>query len=483
MKISKINIANITRMRGIDRMLTYSFSNIGSETLYGHLYQCIKNDILDGILSPGSKLPSKRSFAANLGVSTITVESAYGQLLAEGFIYSVPKQGYYVESIQNEIQQKKSAIPPILKAQPVRNEYFADFVSNQTEPANFPFAIWTKLMREIISHQSKELMQNPPAGGVMILREAIAAYLKEFRGMQVQPEQIVVGAGTEYLYGLLIQLLGTEKSYAVEDPGYRKVAKIYTKHGVKCSYIPIDHNGILVNALSESGAGVVHVSPSHHYPTGIVTPVSRRYELLGWASQKEGRYILEDDFDSEFRMAGNPLPTLQSIDATEKVIYLNTFTKSLASTIRISYMVLPPHLAQRYYAELGFYSCTVSTFEQYTLAHFLSEGYFEKHINRTRMSYRRKRDTLIQAIVNNLPADAAAISEEEAGLHFLLQICTDCTDRELVRKAERCGLRVSCLSDYYECFPGDLHTLVLNYSNVAEERLQEAALRLQAMLK
>lgn len=462
-------------------MLTYSFENAGSDHLYEYLYKCIKNDILSGVLLPGTRLPSKRSFAANLGVSTITVEAAYGQLLAEGYLYSLPKKGYYVEKIHENIPAKPAEARPsaVRTAAPV---YFADFVSNQTEPENFPFSVWAKIMREVMLDDSGALMTNPPAGGVSRLREAIASYLKAFRGMGVLPEQIVVGAGTEYLYGLLIQLLGYEKCYAVEDPGYRKITRIYEKHKVKCVHLPLDPQGISIRALTQSGADIVHVSPSHHYPTGLVTPVSRRYELLGWASGAEGRYILEDDFDSEFRMAGKLLPTLQSIDATERVIYMNTFTKSLASTIRISYMVLPPHLSERFHQELGFYSCTVSTFEQYTLARFLSDGYFEKHINRMRNLYRRKRDILIRTIRKTLPPGTAEISEEEAGLHFLLRMSTGGTDADLVRRAERENLRVACLSAYYAEFPGDTHTLVLNYSNIPEERLPAAAEKLAEIL-
>ncbi len=462
-------------------MLTYSFENAGAEYLYEYLYKCIKNDILTGTLAPGTRLPSKRSFALNLGVSTITVETAYSQLLAEGYLYSLQRRGYYVENIGNGALAAPSAAP--LPARPEPTGYFADFVSNQTEPENFPFSVWAKLLREILLDGGAELMRNPPSGGVLLLREAIAEYLKEFRGMHVLPEQIVVGAGTEYLYGLLIQLLGHEKCYAAENPGYRKITKIYRSHGVKCVPVPLDGSGICLRDLEESGADIVHVSPSHHYPTGLVMPVSRRYELLAWASRGEGRYILEDDFDSEFRMTGNPLPTLQSIDATERVIYMNTFTKSLASTIRISYMVLPPRLTERFYAEMSFYSCTVSTFEQFALARFLSEGYFEKHINRMRNLYRRKRDALIRGIEDALPAGAAEISEQEAGLHFLLRVHTALPDDALLRNAERNGLRVSCLSGYYDNFPGDLHTLVLNYSSIPENRLPEAAARLAQALR
>ena len=271
---------------------------------------------------------------------------------------------------------------------PEEPHYFADFISNRTNHENFPFSVWAKLVREMVSGESATLLQPPPVGGIPELRKAIADHLYAFRGIGVSPEQIIIGAGTEYLYGLLIQLFGNTAIYAIEDPGYAKISKIYESHGVRVRHIPMDENGIRTEVLEASASDILHLSPSHHYPTGIVTSISRRYELLGWASKSEKRYIIEDDYDSEFRLLGRPIPALQSIDVMDKVIYMNTFSKSLSSTIRISYMVLPEKLLKMFYAKLGFYSCTVSNFEQYTLARFISGGYFEKHINRMRNYYR-----------------------------------------------------------------------------------------------
>ena len=240
-------------------------------------------------------------------------------------------------------------------------------------------------------------MINPPCGGILELRQAIARYLRAFRGMQVQPEQILVGAGTEYLHSLLIQLLGNDLVYGVENPGYHKIARIYERMKVPYENIRLDTQGVEIRDLEEKQVDIIHTSPSHHFPTGIVMPVSRRYELLGWASKNPDHYIIEDDYDSELRLGGKPFPTLQSIDISDKVIYMNTFTKTLASTVRISYMVLPPSLAERFYRELSFYSCTVSNFEQYTLAQFMENGSFEKHINRLRNYYQNKRDAILKA--------------------------------------------------------------------------------------
>ncbi len=480
-------------------MLTYSFSDIGSDSLYEYLYKCIKNDILAGALSPGDRLPSKRSFAKHLNISTITIENAYAQLLAEGYIYSIPKKGYYAA----DIAAGPSPAPASPSQEPVPEQeeetYFADFTSSQTHPDTFPFSIWAKLMREVIGSRSPDLMKNPPIGGIFPLRQAIAGHLKEFRGMDVKPQQIIVGAGTEYLYGLLIQLLGHGKIYGVEDPGYQKISAIYKSNHVACRHIPMDKHGICIGKLEELGADIVHISPSHHFPTGIVTPISRRYELLGWAAASDARYIIEDDYDCEFRFMGKPIPSLQSIDVMEKVIYMNTFTKTLASTIRISYMVLPGRLAEQFRETMGFYSCTVSNFEQYTLARFLADGHFERHINRMRNFYHGQRDLLLGYLKNSPLSPHITIMEEDAGLHFLMCVDTSVPDGAVLQKAKSLGLRLTSLSQYYygkghaakqetagygrencprEEHGATEHIFIMNYSSIHPAHMEEAIARL-----
>lgn len=457
-------------------MITYSFENIGSDCLYIHLYKCIKNDILQEVLRSGDKLPSKRSLANNLNISIITVENAYAQLIAEGYVYSIPKKGYFITDIKALGTKKEPALSTEnVQLSSGKSSYFADFASNQTSSKHFPFSIWAKITRELLSQNQTELMTNPPCGGILPLRQAIAQHLKAFRNMTVAPEQIIIGAGTEYLYGLLIQLLGFEKRYALEDPGYSKIAQIYESHKVSCHFAAMDECGIKTDDLEKQNIDIVHISPSHHFPTGIVMPISRRYELLGWASKSASRYIIEDDYDSEFRLNGKPIPTLQSIDVLEKVIYINTFTKTLASTVRISYMVLPTHLVNTFYSKLYFYSCTVSNFEQYTLARFISEGYFEKHINRMRSYYHSKRDRLLHAIAESPLASYATISEENAGLHFLLELKTDLSDEEFVLKMERLGVKLYSLSQYYHTPPKTVrHIFIINYSFVDEAHIEKA---------
>ncbi len=486
-------------------MLTYSFENKGNDTLYEYLYKQIKKDIISRKLIPNEKLPSKRMLAKHLNISTITVETAYSQLIAEGYIYSVPKSGFYVCEIETggtfeeyipfdrnrpvsdsrDISGKFGGIltkrmeQGVDKEDEQKDRYYADFVNNRAVSENFPFATWTKLMRDVMADDTARLLNRPPSAGIYELRCAIADYLYQFRGMSVAPEQIVVGAGTEYLYGLIIQLLGHDMCYGVEDPGYQKIFRIYQAHHVRCSHIAMDENGINMDALYESGADVLHISPSHHFPTGLVTPISRRYELLSWASKSPERFIIEDEYDSEFRLTGRPIPSLQSIDVSDKVIYINTFSKSLASTIRISYMVLPKTLMERYRRELSFYACTVSNFDQYTLTAFINDGYLEKHINRMRNYYRALRDMILNDIKKHKWYDRITIKEENAGLHFLLKLSTDYDDNEIVRRAAENGIHISCLSQYYyDVKSAVLHTLVINYSGIGMEYAEEAIDRL-----
>ena len=350
-----------------------------------------------------------------------------------------------------------------------------DLSGNRTPAERFPFTVWARLMRATVNSLGSELLQPPPCGGVRPLREAIAAHLQSFRGMQVDPECVIVGAGTEYLYGLLIQLLGRDRVYCLENPGYRKVAQVYRAGGAECRWAPLDDDGMTVAGLEAAGADVAHISPTHHFPTGITMPVGRRYELLAWAAAKEGRYIIEDDYDSEFRLTGRPIPSLQSIDRGGRVIYMNTFSKTLASTVRISYMVLPPQLAAEYNGRLSFYACTVSNFEQYTLASFIGDGYFEKHLNRMRLFYARLRRQLLQQIAACDAADRIRVLERDSGLHFLLQFETELSDEELYAALLERGIRLNPLSAYY-LDPADApeHTFLLSYSALPPEALDRA---------
>ena len=454
--------------------------------IYDYLYQCIRDDILSGKIKKDEKLPSKREFAKHNKVSVITIENAYSQLLTEGFIYSLPKRGYYASDILKNTeyldknQNVKVAHEQEFVTKYVDHEYFVDLKSNSASLDNFPFSVWSKLMREVLSVHETSLLKIVPFNGIAELRMALSDYLYRFRGIAVSPDQIIIGAGTEYLYSRLIQLLGSEDRlhFAVEDPGYKKISEIYKSNGLDYSYIPVDDNGMKIDELEKSNANIAHISASHLYPLGQIMPIKRRQELLRWAAKKEDRYIIEDDYDCEFRINGKPVPPIKSYDTCNKVIYINTFSKTLSPSIRISYMVLPEKLMEKYINTMSFYACTVSSFEQYTLKRFISEGYFERHISRMRNYYKNLHSDIIKAVRKSEFINRAIICEGNAGTHILLKLDTDKTDKELIEAAAGYDVNITFVSEY--CSDTLLgcgnynHILIVNYSAIVPERMEYA---------
>lgn len=442
-------------------MLTYTLEKGSGKSLYAALYELIREDIRAGRLAAGTRLPSRRTLAANLGVSTVTVENAYAQLIAEGYAESRERSGVFVCAIG--AAPPPAELPQRAFAEPQTKEPLLDLSGGGGEDVPFPFSVWARTMRTVISDRGKALLQPVDFRGALELREAIAGHLYRVRGLRVAPEQIVVGAGNEYLYGLMVQLLGRQCRYAVEDPGYPKITNIYQVNDAAVCHIPLDDEGMSVRALEESAAQIAHISPAHHFPTGIVMPARRRSELLAWAYAAPERYILEDDYDSELRHSGKPVPPLFSLDTRQRVLYLSTFSQTIAPSLRIGYVCLPPQLLARLRQRLSFYSCAVPSFEQYTLARFISSGDYERHLNRLRKRYREKRAVLLAQIEQSPIRDRCRVMEENAGTHFLLQLKTELPDAELERRAAAAGLSVRFLSDYRNR-PGGQGSMVFNYA-------------------
>ena len=353
-------------------------------------------------------------------------------------------------------------------------EYLADLTANNIQYDKFPFATWAKIMRQTLTDYDTSLLKTVPFNGVEKLRVAIAEHLYRYRGMQVSPDHIIVGAGTEYLYSRLLQLLGKNAKFGVENPGYRKITKLYEVGGVAWDYVDIDGQGMKVEQLKQKGITVAHVSPEHHFPIGLVMPVGRRQELLRWAAEEPERYIVEDDFDCEFRMVGKPIPSVQSMDRNHRVIYINTFSKTMVPSLRIGYMVLPEKLMERYISTMNFYSCTVSGFEQYAMAAFLEQGYFERHIRRLINDYRGQRERICRMFRKSPLSRISQIYQDDAGTHFLLHVRTDLSDVEIKWAARQRGILVNCLSEY--CFADTQKyrgILVIHYSDMEDEVLQK----------
>ena len=449
-------------------MLTYPMEERGDLPLYEYLYRRIRQDILSGALAADQRLPSKRKLAEHLRLSVITVENAYQQLEAEGYVYTRPKRGFFVSRVEQVPPPPRPApLPPAAAPE----AWTLDLTRNRVD--TFPAATWARLTRQVLA-EGEDFLAPTPHQGLYQLRRAIAADLRDFKGMAVSPEQIVVGAGAEYLYMLLPQLLGRDTVFAVEDPGYPKIRQVYSKCGAVCCPVPLDRHGLDVEALARSGAGAAHISPAHHYPTGIITPIARRQALLRWAD-RTGGVIVEDDYDSEFRFTGRPIPTLQSIDGSGRVIYMNTFSQTISPSMRVGFMVLPPRLLERYRRELDFYACTVPALEQHVLARFLEQGCYEQHLSRMRKAYRARRAAVLAAFQASPFAGRITITEQGAGLHFLLRLDTRHSDEVLRRRAAELGLRLRFLSEYAAIpRPEYAHTLVIDYASLSPEALDLA---------
>ena len=381
-------------------MITYRMEERGKKKKADYLYGEIKKEILGGTIRSGEKLPSKRSLAEHLGISAVTVETAYGMLQDEGYISSRDRSGFYVNPLRLPVKPEMESgertetpgggklIPPGEEQSPRR---IAAQTGETVAPVeDFPYTSLLRIVREVLNDYRDRLLLRPPNAGCMELRSAIAVHLNRYRGMQVRPEQVIVGSGSEYLYGLIAQLLGGETVFGLEEQSYEKIRLVYAAHGVSLELLPMDRYGISAGGLRDTRAGVLHVTPYHSYPTGITAPAAKRYEYISWAAER-GAWLVEDDFESEFSVPRKPLETLYSMDRNSSVIYLNTFTKSLAPSMRAGYMVLPERLLPRSREKLGFYCCTVPSLDQYVLAEYISRGYFEKRLNHIRRKLRQKK--------------------------------------------------------------------------------------------
>lgn len=458
-------------------MVRYDLEKRGQMTLYEYLYQCLKEDIQRGCLPAGTRLPSKRELARDNGVSVKTVMNAYDQLLVEGYLTSREKSGYFVADVG-----VMSRTCPQTEEYPrfyVEEQWFADFTDNQVVYDRFPFATWRKVMREVLSEYDSQLVRRAHFLGISQLRKAIADYLYRSRGMAVSPECMVIGAGIEYLYNRLIKILPGDGVFGAENPGYRKIPGIFEECGLKWEYVDMDEKGVSMESLRERGVSILHVSPEHHYPLGTVMSASRRQEVLAWAGEKTDRYIIEDDYDSEFRYHSRPIAPLKSMDGNHRVIYMNTFSKTLAPSIRISYMILPEKLMARYVEKANFYSNSASSCEQYALARFLEGGYFERHLSRMRKYYQRKGELLMGIIRQSPLLPVVETSGGKSGTHLLVKVDTSLTDTEIKWGARQQGINVSCLSEFCgkdkEKYQG---VLVLNFCDMEEGEIREAVRRL-----
>lgn len=509
--------------------LTMALRTDGDQCLYEQIYEYIKQEIIQGNLSFGERLPSTRTLAEHLQVSRSTVELAFGQLVSEGYIEAKPYKGYFVckveelfrfTELENGRAASMTAVPKKESAGAVTGkagtcalggksgtctldgkpgtctldgsqmvsyaavesggevaELLYDFSPTKIDMSQFPFSVWKKITRNILSESNSRLFSQGNAQGEASLRETIAKYLHSSRGVNCHPDQIIVGAGNDYLLMLLEKILGQKRTIAMENPTYLRAYRIFDSFAYTIIPVNTDENGMLTAVLEKTDADLVYVMPSHQYPTGAVMPIGRRNELLKWAGRADNRYLIEDDYDSEFRYRGKPIPSLQASDKQGRVIYMGTFSKSIAPAIRVSYMVLPESLLKQYREKCYFYSTTVSRIDQKILDEFIREGYFERYLNKMRKVYRDKHDLLLELLKPF--QEAFEITGENAGLHLLLTAKNPGTEKQLLQKALNQSVKVYGFSENYIGRAEASSTVILGYGGLTEAQLREGVERLK----
>jgi GntR family transcriptional regulator/MocR family aminotransferase len=445
--------------------------------LYEQLYRAIVEQIQNGLLTANEKLPSKRFLCQQLEVSHSTVETAYGLLCAEGYIEAIPRVGYRVLPI---LPLKRLGA---LQMESIKNERFPagpellTFSTGAVDTEIFPYASWAKIYKEVI-YQSPELLEKGEAQGDLVFRETLQHFLQEYRGVKCTPDQIVVGAGMEYLLDLVLKLFSDESRVAIEDPGYRTFYRLARDQGKRAVPIVLDEQGMQMEPLYASGARLAYVTPSHQFPMGIMMPARRRSELLEWANRCDG-YIIEDDYDSEFRYRSRPIPAMQGMDPNGRVIYIGTFSRSIAPSIRAAYLVLPKPLLKVFRDRFGSQASTISRFEQHALERFIRQGMYGRHLRRSTNLYKKRLQDLKEAL-KKIPN--GYVSGEEAGLHFLFHL-PGVAEQALIERAKRNGLLLHGLSEYCYQAAYEETVLVMGFAGLSEEKTEQAIAMLQKALK
>lgn len=480
--------------------LLISLDSHKETALYEQIYEHIKQDIMGGKLSHGERLPSARMLAENLQVSRSTVDAAYGQLVSEGYLLAKRGSGYYVCDVAGLYDLAPEML--VKTQETARGAYIPDSNShclginwprpaakrkmreNGNSPCNynmlpgqidseaFSYGAWRKAGKEAMLEIEHELLLPGHPQGEYGLRRAVAHYLYQARCVCCMPEQLVVGAGNEYLLLLLGQILGHTGVVAMENPTYPQAYHTFRNMGYEMQAIPMDADGMLVQELARKDAALAYVMPSHQFPLGSVMPFKRRLQLLAWAQERQGRYIIEDDHDSEFRYKGKPIPSLQSMDRQGRVIYLGTFSNSIMPSIRVSYMVLPEELLRIYHKTCGFYASTVSRLIQMNVCKFIEDGGFERHLNKMRRIYKGRHDLLLQLLKGR--KWVRKIYGAHAGLHLAVELNCPLSEQEVLRRAKARGIMIQGIR---ECLIVDRKNtlnpvMLLGFGNLPEEKIR-----------
>ena len=449
--------------------------NESQEPLYLQLYEGIKRQILQGKLAPQEKLPSKRWWMDEYNLSQNTVENTLFLLQEEGYIVSVPRKGYYVAELENfqglyisyvesnaAPQGETGRLRAVLGSETVNlnadadpiateSEILYDFTYSGIDTAHMPTELFKRITKDVYDELGDDLAFQGEVQGYEPLRRSICNYLRQSRGFTARPEQVVISAGTEYLFHIIFKLL-PQKVFGLENPGYHLLHQLFESNEVAYKAVSLDASGIQVESLNQNKVDVACITPSHQFPTGVIMSLNRRSQLLRWAEEEDGRFIIEDDYDSEFKYQGRPIPALKALDRTGKIIYLGSFSKSISPAIRVSYMVLPDALVSQYRERLPYFGCPVGTVSQKVLHRFIGQAHFEKHLNRMRTLYKKKRGLLVQTLHKaSLKAlkQPVVVQGAEAGLHLVITFPEGLDEARFKAECTKARINIDSLQHYY----------------------------------
>lgn len=438
--------------------------------LYLQLYEYYKKRIVEGEIKSGEKLPSKRYLSDSLGLSVNTVTKAYYLLEEEGFIIAIERRGYFVEHLSNiNVGNPIQEVSSFKKEK--SQEIIYDFSSSAISEGEFPFYTFSKLYRQVIEKYRENILTNSDPNGKLEFKVAISKYLRESRGLIVNPKNIVISSGMEYLFQILFYIFPQDNIFGVENPGYDILPSMIKSRGFGVVPIEIGSEGIDIDTLKKSDVSILTITPSHQFPTGTIMPISKRLQVLHWANMSSNNYVIEDDYDSEFRYVGKPIDPLKSLDTEDKVIYMGSFSKSVAPSLRISYMILPESLLESLSEDAPFFICSVPVIEQMVMAEFLTNGHFERHLNRMRRTYKKNREAAIKALEKE--PKVLDISGADAGIHIVVEFDTKKSDSELKKEFLDAGISISPLSEYYSGEKPSRSKFILGFGGLSRDLLTE----------
>ncbi len=459
-----------------------SINTSAKTPLYIQIYQQLKDKIHNNELKTNEKLASKRQLATLNDVSENTIMNAYNQLLTEGYIYAIERKGYFVADVELQFETPDITGEMEAESEEKKNTIRYDLTRSNPDVTLFPFSVFSKLYRNHFSQQEDALLKESSGQGLDELRKALQHYLSQSRGVPCRKEQIILGPSTEYLLSLLFQIVDTKPLIGLEDPGYPGFSHLLERFDLETQPVPVDEKGVDVAKLKDSDIDMMLVTSNHQFPTGTIMPLDRRQALLNWANESPDKYIIENDYDSEFKYSGIPIPSLKYLDQKKKVIHLGSFTRVLSPSIRMSYMVLPEPLLTQYKWKFPSHSSVLSTSEQWVITDFITQGHFTTHLNRSRTFYKKKRDALMDTIYKLDPD--AMIHGENAGLHLLVSPSFHFDGVLFKELALAEGIKLNVLSDYStEARPEYANVLFISFSHLPKEDFENVVEKLVEIAK